>query len=116
MANRVIHVISQRNSTQSSETHAQSADSIVVCTAQEPRSAEIGPRLWDETFMRLRDGATEIEETDSRPTFPALKIPSGYAAAFGLCGFSSAVSLPYLTLPYLTKALVKCESIGSAVL
>ena len=31
------------------------------------------------------------------PTFP-LKIPSGYAAAFGLCGFSSAVSLPYLTL------------------
>ena len=32
------------------------------------------------------------------PTFP-LKIPSGYAAAFGLCGFSSAVSLPYLTLP-----------------
>ena len=29
-----------------------------------------------------------------------LKIPSGYAAAFGLCGFSSALSLPYLALPY----------------
>ena len=38
-------------------------------------------------------------------TFP-MKIPSGYVAAFGLCGFtSSAVSLPYLTLPYLTCLL-----------
>ena len=39
------------------------------------------------------------------PTFP-LKIPSGYVAAFGLCGFSSAVSLPYLTLPYLDRVCI----------
>ena len=44
------------------------------------------------------------------PTFP-LKIPSGYAAAFGLCGFSSAVPLPW-SLPYLTRISVPSIAIA----
>ena len=49
----------------------------------------------------------------------SLKIPSGYAAAFGLCGFSSAAffTLPYLS-PYVTllcRFMTRSDFVGRLI-